>query len=194
METTFGLPRYVLPSVAEIQGQILRFVREALQEDYLPVLYGYSLGKAQEAVALLQQHGIPCVQHASVAKMSEACRAAGLALVAPEIYESEVPSGHVLVAPPSAAKLKKLQNVERKRTAMLSGWGLNPAAHYRYRTDTVIPLSDHADYAELVETVERVAPALVYTIHGSTKEFSADLRQRGVEAWCMRGYDQLELF
>ena len=54
-ETTFGLPMYVFPPEEEIQKQILGFVRSAIEEGEVPVLFGYSLGKAQEAIALLEK-------------------------------------------------------------------------------------------------------------------------------------------
>ncbi|MDB4461736.1 ATP-dependent DNA ligase, partial [bacterium] len=37
------------------------------------------------------------------------------------------------------------------------------------------------------------SPSLVYTLHGSTREFARDLRAKGFEAWSIYGDDQLEL-
>jgi len=59
--------------------------------------------------------------------------------------------------------------------------------------DEVFPLSDHADYPELLETVAQVQPRRVLTVHGYTREFAADLRRRGYEAWALAQDDQLEL-
>jgi hypothetical protein len=47
METTFGLPRYRFPPTEEVIGQIVAFCRDALETGAVPVLLGYSLGKAQ---------------------------------------------------------------------------------------------------------------------------------------------------
>jgi Cft2 family RNA processing exonuclease len=66
-------------------------------------------------------------------------------------------------------------------------------ARYQFRCDAAFPLSDHADYDELLECVERVQPKRVYTVHGFVEEFAADLRRRGVEAWALGGGNQLEL-
>ena len=71
-ETTFGLPKYVFPPEHEIQEQILNFVRSSIDDGETPILFGYSLGKAQEAVALLEKNKIPCLQHKTVAAMTEA--------------------------------------------------------------------------------------------------------------------------
>jgi len=76
---------------------------------------------------------------------------------------------------------------------MLSGWALQPGAKYRYQVDEVFPLSDHADYPELLETVELVKPRRVYLVHGYTQQFAANLRALGVEAWTLEKADQMEL-
>ena len=39
-----------------------------------------------------------------------------------------------------------LKGLKSKRTAMLSGWAMQPGAKYRYRVDAMIPFSDHADH------------------------------------------------
>jgi DNA ligase-1 len=81
----------------------------------------------------------------------------------------------------------------KRRVAMLSGWALTPGASYRYRVDEAIPLSDHADHPGLLECVQRVRPKKILTVHGSTREFAAELRQRGHDAWSAMGNDQLDL-
>lgn len=192
-ETTFGLPKYVFPSEQEIQDQILGFVQSAFDDGETPILFGYSLGKAQEVIALLEKNDIPCLQHKTVLVMTEACRKAGLDLKEAEIYEKEVPPGYALVCPPNTVRSKALRAMKKKRTAMLTGWALNANAHYRYQSDAAFPLSDHADYPGLLEAVAQVKPKLVYTLHGSAKQFATDLRARGIEAWSVFGNDQMEL-
>jgi len=192
-ETTFGLPKYVFPPEAEIQREIVHFVESAFEDGEVPILLGYSLGKAQEAVAILEKHGISCLQHKTVAVMTEACRSAGLELKAPNIYDKEIPARHALICPPNTIRSKALRAIKRKRTVMLTGWAMNGGAHYRYKTDAAIPLSDHADHPGLMEAVAKVKPKLVLTLHGSAREFATELRSLGVEAWSVFGNDQMEL-
>lgn len=208
LETTFGLPHYAFPPPLEIESAVLRFVHDALADGEVPVLLGYSLGKAQEALALLHEHGIPALLHPSVAEMTRACREAGVrALPEPlilgeapaspssTIYHppSNIPTGHAVIAPPNAVRSKLLRAIPKRRVAMLSGWALTPGASYRYRVDEAIPLSDHADHPGLLECVQRVRPKKILTVHGSTREFAAELRQRGHDAWSAMGNDQLDL-
>src|SRR5262249_2682330 len=55
------------------------------------------------------------------------------------------------------------------------------------------PLSDHADYDDLLRYVELVQPRRVLTLHGFAAAFAADLRARGLEAWALSEENQMEL-
>ena len=194
METTFGLPQYEFPNPMEIEAQVLRFVHDSFADGATPVLLGYSLGKAQEALALMAEHGIPCLLHPAAAVMTQACREAGVpGLPEPVVFEGQAPPGHVVIAPPHAARTELLRGLPARRTAMLSGWALQPGAKFRYRVDAMIPLSDHADHPGLMECIQRVHPKRVLTVHGFAREFAAELRAKGIDAWSAAGGDQLEL-
>jgi hypothetical protein len=52
---------------------------------------------------------------------------------------------------------------------------------YRLGVDHAIPLSDHADYDELFEAVERVSPKIIYCTHGPLS-FVDHLRAAGFNA------------
>lgn len=194
LETTFGLPRFTFPPPLEVEAEVMRFVHSAFHDGDTPVLLGYSLGKAQEALALLHEHGVPALLHPTVAEMTRACRASGVdSLPEPLLLEGGVPPGTAVVAPPNSVRSKLLRAIPGRRVAMLSGWALSPGARFRYRVDDVFPLSDHADHPGLLECVRRVRPQRVLTVHGFAREFAAELRQRGIDAWSAAGNDQLEL-
>jgi DNA ligase-1 len=194
LETTFGLPQFNFPSQMEVETAVLRFVHDTLADGEVPVLLGYSLGKAQEALALLHEHEIPVLLHPNVAEMTRACRDAGVSsLPEPQLLDGTVPPGHAVIAPPNAVRSKLLRAVGNRRVAMLSGWAMVPGATFRYRVDEAIPMSDHADYPGLMECIQRVRPKKILTVHGYTREFAAELRLRGQDAWSANGHDQLEL-
>ena len=194
LESTFGLPVFEFPSPMEVEASVLRFVNDAFADGETPVLFGYSLGKAQEALALLAEHGIPALLHPAVAAMTVACREAGFEMLPePVEFDGYAPPGHVVIAPPATIRSKLLRGLKSTRTAMLTGWALQPGSKYRYRVDEVIPFSDHADHPGLMECIQRVRPKKILTVHGFAKEFAAELRTRGMDAWCAMGGDQLEL-
>ena len=194
METTFGLPRYRMPPRAEVAARVIAFCRETLEAGAVPVLLGYSLGKAQEIVRLVLDAGLTPMLHESVWKMTALHRE-----LRPDFpdgsvrFKASAAKGHVLVFPPSAARGPELAKAGAHRTAVLTGWAVDPGAQYRYRCDAAFPLSDHADYDELLRYVELVQPRRVLTVHGFASEFAADLRRRGVEAWALAGQNQIEL-
>ena len=53
METTFGKPEFVFPPTEQVFSDVIKFCREALEDGEVPVLLGYSLGKAQEILLRL---------------------------------------------------------------------------------------------------------------------------------------------
>ncbi|MGA0845254.1 MAG: ATP-dependent DNA ligase [Luteolibacter sp.] len=195
LETTYGLPKYQFPPQIEVEAGVMNFVSGALADGETPVLLGYSFGKAQEALALLDAHGVPAMLHPAVAEMTLLCRSMGAVLPEPIKLEpgAKILPGHALIAPPGALRSKLLRNMKNTRTAMLSGWALQPGSQYRYQVDEVIPMSDHADHPGLMECVQRVRPRRVLTVHGFAREFAAELRARGIDAWSAAGGDQLEL-
>ena len=188
METTFGLPKYRFPSAEDVIAQMLAFVRDTLADGGIPVLQGYSLGKAQEILCALSDEGLPVMVHPSVAQITEVLAPHLGKLPQWRLFKADEAAGHVLVFPPGL----KL-DLPKMRTALLSGWAIQPSAKYRYGVDVAFPLSDHADHPELHETVEIVKPRRIYLVHGSTREFAAELRLRGHDARALGAEDQLEL-
>lgn len=196
METTFGLPKFRFPPLEEVLAAIVAFCRKELAGGRVPVLLCYSLGKAQETVCALAAAGLVPVLHQAAYRVSR-------------IYSDLMPgfpsgyalykegrafcSGEVLVAPPAVAKKLVRENVGRFRTAILTGWALDPGARYRYGADAGFPLSDHAGYDDLLAYVEKVRPRRVLTHHGYAAAFATDLRERGVEAWALNQENQLTL-
>ncbi|MGH7936704.1 MAG: MBL fold metallo-hydrolase RNA specificity domain-containing protein, partial [Chthoniobacterales bacterium] len=193
METTYGLPRYRLPATELVVQQIVAFCREALEEGATPVLLGYSLGKAQEILCSLTEANLRPMLHGSVYRMTRIYEQFGQAFCQYERYAASAVAGKVLICPPSANRSRMIQQIKNKRVAMISGWAVEPNAIYRYQVDAAFPLSDHADYTDLLRYVELVQPKRVLTLHGFAAEFARDLRDRGIEAWALSEQNQLEL-
>ncbi len=193
METTYGLPRYRLPPTELVVQQIIAFCREALEDGATPVLLGYSLGKAQEILCSLSEANLQPMLHGSVFRMTRIYEQFGQNFCNYERYDAGATAGKVLICPPSANRSRMIQRIKNKRVAMISGWAVEPNAIYRYQVDAAFPLSDHADYTDLIRYVELVQPKRVLTLHGFAAEFARDLRDRGIEAWALSQQNQLEL-
>ena len=193
METTFGLPHYVFPPAAEVIAEVVKFCHEALEDGDVPVLLGYSLGKAQEILSALATANVPVMLHGAVWKMTRVYEGLGMTFPAYQKYAAGEVSGHALICPPNVNGSAMLRKIRNRRVAMLSGWAMTPGARFRYQADAAFPLSDHADYTDLLKHVDAVAPKRVLTLHGYAHEFARDLRERGIEAWSLTGANQLEL-
>ncbi|MEM9446219.1 MAG: ATP-dependent DNA ligase [Verrucomicrobiota bacterium] len=192
METTYGLPQYIFPPSQEVMADIIKFCIEAVEDNKVPVLFGYSLGKSQELLSCLSQAELPIVLHSSIYRMTEIYKKLGVKFPPYAKFSGESLSGKVLLFPPNANRSSALQKISNRVTAAITGWALNPGAVFRYQCDAVFPLSDHADFNDLVRYVELVKPKKVYTVHGSAKEFALHLRNLGFEAWALTGDNQLE--
>ena len=194
METTYGLPKYRMPPTDEVLARMIAFCQEALEDGAVPVLLGYSLGKSQEILCALLAAGLTPMLHGAVWKMTEIYRQ-----LRPDFPTGYVPyaagevAGKVLVCPPSANRTVMITRIKNRRVASLTGWALDPGATYRMQCDAAFPLTDHADYPDLLRYVELVQPKRVLTLHGFAAAFARDLRARGVEAWALSEDNQLEL-
>jgi DNA ligase 1 len=192
METTFGLPRYVLPPAEQVMEEIILFCRESLAHGDVPILFGYSLGRSQELLCGLASAQLPVMMHPRAFKLCRVYEQLGIGFPAYRSFDAADAAGHVVIAPWQRRDSAFLAALPRRRTAVVSGWALDPGAVYRYRCDAAFPLSDHADFPELLAYVEKTGASKVLTLHGFAREFAATLRSRGIEAWALGEENQLE--
>jgi len=193
METTFGLPHYVFPPQEAIDRGIVDFCRQALADRVAPVLYAYSLGKTQELLQIVGGAGLPVMLHTHGYQMTRRYAELGMKLPPFALLDTSNYAGHVIIAPPMSGQAEPLSWIHPKRTAVATGWAMDSGAIYRNGCDAAFPLSDHADFPDLLAFVEQVRPKLVYTLHGFAREFAATLRGRGIEAWAIGQQNQMEL-
>ena len=193
MECTFGRPHYVFPSRDEVDDAIVTFATKALEDGRAPIFYAYSLGKAQEAMAILGKAGVPITVHGAIDTIARVYRSAGVQLPPYDRYDAATYDGtRALIWPPSATQPKALHN-KPSRSVVLTGWAVDKNAAYRYGADAAIPLSDHADYAALLRYVELAQPRQVLLNHGR-RDFVWRLRRLGIDATYLEANEQLALF
>ena len=194
MECTYGRPQYVFPSRDEVEEQIVDFAQRALEDGCAPMFFAYSLGKAQEAMAILHKANIPITTHGAVHAMARVYEEAGVRLGPYEKYDAKTYDGtSALIWPPSGKTRPAAAHKRPIRTAMLTGWALGPGAAFRYGADAAIPLSDHADFPSLLRYIERAEPKKVLLNHG-WRDFEWRLRRMGINAEYLEQHQQLALF
>jgi Cft2 family RNA processing exonuclease len=181
MESTYGHPRYRLPPREESIAQLVALVTRVLNDGRTPVVQAYVLGKAQEVTRILTLAGIRVVQHPLVHAVSEVYQRCGCDLGPIELCDGPPPTDAAVIAPPRRQKAAALVGLRRPVSIGVTGWAIDPACRWRLGADYAVPLSDHADFDELIECIERVEPAVIYCTHGP-EEFVELLRKRGHNA------------
>ncbi|HEV2294858.1 MAG TPA: MBL fold metallo-hydrolase RNA specificity domain-containing protein [Tepidisphaeraceae bacterium] len=202
MESTYGLPLFRFPPWRSVAEQLVELVELALREGRQPIVMGYALGKAQEATRILTDAGVPVTLHGGVFALNQTCERLGVSLGPYRRYVAEDFHGPraldlmqrgVLIAPPNVARSPFVTRFKNPLRIMLSGWSMLKGAIYRYGVDHALPLSDHADFDELMELIDRVRPKKIFTHHGY-REFAGILQGKGLDATAARPDEQLMLF
>lgn len=192
MECTFGNPYYAFPPRDEVAAEMTAFANDALESGAVPVFYAYSLGKAQEAIAILGNAGFPLAVHGAIYAIAKVYEACGVRLPEYERFNDDTFGLSAVVWPPGRA-LPQTLAAKPLRKAILTGWSLDRNAAIRYGVDRGFALSDHADYPALLRYVELAQPKKVLLNHGR-RDFVYRLRAAGVDAEYLEEHEQLSLF
>lgn len=193
MESTFGLPRYRMPPRDQVIARLLEIVTGALADGAVPVIHAYALGKSQEVTKLLTSHNIPVQQHPTIHAVSEVYCQCGADLGNFSLFDGKWREGHAVVTLPQSARNFRLAGMKKVVSIATTGWAIDSSTRYRWGVDHALPLSDHADFDELIETVRRVEPREVYSTHGPY-EFVDHLRDHGFNAHPLHPPKQRRLF
>jgi Cft2 family RNA processing exonuclease len=182
MESTFGEPRFRHPAVDELESQLRMILDDAAERRLVPVFQAYALGKAQELSRWLSDLGKPVLQERSISKISDVYRQCGVEVGQVSEYPSYWRPGHAVVIPPRFHKPIGLARLPAALHVAVTGWAGEESVLRKWGADRTLGLSDHADFAQLLEAVERVQPREVYCFHGPM-EFVDHLRSQGVAAY-----------
>jgi putative mRNA 3-end processing factor len=168
-EATFGLPVFRHePAAAEI-AKLLASVRAFPERTHLVGVYG--LGKCQRLIALLRQAGYdrPIHLHGALVALCSLYQRLGIALgdLRPVADAPKASfAGEIVLCPPSALADRWSRRMADPVTAFASGW-MRVRARARQRgVELPLVVSDHADWPELVSTIEDTGAAEVWVTHG----------------------------
>ena len=190
IETTFGAPMFTFPKRDEVALDMVRWaVMEAIPGGRVPTFKADSIGNAQEIISIFNRMTkLPVVTAKSATKVSDVYREYGYSLDYVDADSDEgrelLEAGRCVLVAPKGSKLKR-ENLE---VALASGW-----AAIMKRRGHSFPLSDHADFRDLLRFIRRCHPKRVLTFHGGalTKGFAGYVRRRlGIDARLLTGSEE----
>lgn len=187
-EATFGTPSYVWPKNVEMGREIWEWWQSNAARGFNSVLLAYSLGKAQRVLGLLSpwaQKPIYC--HSAVTDLNACYKEQGIHL-AETLCLSQVGSdvqlrGELLLVPHAFLESPQAKILGgRFQTAFASGWmsQRNPMSE---KWDHGFVISDHADWNDLLRTIQETGARKVYVQHRGRGALVRHLRSQGIEAY-----------
>ncbi len=178
IESTFGLPSFSFPERSSLYEEMGHWIESEVAQDNFVVLAGYSLGKAQELTKIVNEFTpfSPLV-HESIFENNELYEKFGVKLGEFEKLDRNANDFNVLILPPSLCNVDVLDALQysigkKVSAALATGWNFRTP-----QFDKVFPLSDHADYAQLLRYVKECGAKKVYTVHGFCKEFARHVQR-----------------
>ncbi len=194
METTFGRPEFLFPPASKTIEKIRDWCAKAHKENKVPVLLAYSLGKAQELMLGLKPWGFEFVVHPSIADICEIYKGLGYQFGPLHVAGNQSPENRIVIWPPNGRNHSWYSGISNKvRTAFISGWAMDPGTRQKHHCDEAFPISDHADFSELLAYVWQIHPKQIFTHHGFAADFASHLRLTGRDAKALGEIEQLEL-
>ncbi len=191
-EATFGLPVFRHPPAVEEVRRLLDSV--ALFAERTHVVGCYALGKCQRLIRLLREAGWdrPIYLHGALARVCEAYEAMGVELgpLLPATIAGGKAraafAGTIVLAPPGAIADRWARRLADPVVCLASGW-MRVRQRARARgIELPLVISDHADWAELNDTIDEVQCAEVWGTHGSEEALIHAAGLRGVRGRALR--------
>ena len=194
-EATFGLPVFVHPKPEHEIARLLDSV--ALFPERTHVVGCYALGKCQRLIALLREAGWdrPIFLHGALTSMCDVYRDCGVALgeLRPATAAAKAALvGAIVLAPPGAIADRWARRLEDPVVSLASGWMRVRQRAKSRGVELPLVISDHADWNELLATLQDVGAPEVWVTHGREEALIHAAEGLGIRGRALRlvGYDE----
>ncbi len=188
-EATFGLPVFRHPPA---DGEIARLLSSlALFPQRTHLVGCYALGKTQRLIALLRQAGWdrPIYLHGALAPVCALYETLGVRLgdLRPATVAARAElAGAIVLAPPGAIADRWARRLEDPVVCLASGWMRVRQRAKSRGVELPLVISDHADWDELLATLDDVAAPEVWVTHGSEEALIHAAGLRGIRGRALR--------
>ena len=189
-EATFGLPVFKHPD-ANTQIEILI---KSIQKfpNRCHIIGVYSLGKAQRIIKMLRTKGWmdTIYIHGSLVKICRLYEKFGIDLgrLEPATVKDkpekphEYYKGKLILAPPSALSDVWSRRFPNPILGMASGWMTVKQRAKQRGINLPLIISDHADWHDILKTIEEVSPKEVWVTHGSEEALIYACKKKNIKA------------
>ena len=193
-EATFALPVFRHPDDREEIARLLAH-RDTFPDRAL-LVGAYTLGKAQRIIRLLREAGYdrPIYIHGGLEAINATYERFGIGFgelrQVMETPKAEM-AGAIVVAPPATLNDRWSRRLPDPVPCFASGW-MRVRARARQRgVELPLVISDHADWDELLRTLDDVGAPHVWVTHGEEEALIHCARQKGIDARALRlqGYE-----
>lgn len=184
-ESTFALPVFNWDEQAQLQQSMQTWISSVMAKQKVPVLKGYSLGKAQRLVYMLQQAGVPIYVHPTIYKTQEVLQQVGFnfSYTQPLTQVKDIPKLQqaVVILPPSINTAEHSW-ADKIEVANCSGWMQIKGNYKRSNVNRGFAISDHADWKGLLQAIQATQAKQVFVTHGYQSILTKYLIQKGLDA------------
>jgi putative mRNA 3-end processing factor len=194
-EATFSLPVFKHPPLEVELKKLLDSLAANPKRCHL--VGAYALGKCQRIIAGLRQLGYhdKIYLHGALIKLCELYQKSGIDLGALEhasTLDLSTSAGKIVLAPPSALHDRWSRRFEDTLVALASGWMQIRARAKQKGIDLPLIISDHADWNELIQTIQEVNPSEVWVTHGREEAlvYQATVLGYKAQALSLLGYEE----
>lgn len=196
-EATFGLPIFKHPSITNEIQKLLESLKLFPTKCHLVGVY--ALGKCQRFISELRRLGYlePIYIHGALKKTCDFYRLSGCPLgilqLADGLNESSA-QGKIVLCPPNSIHDRWSRRFGDKIVGMASGWMQIRARAKQKRIELPLVISDHADWNELISTIQEINPREIWITHGQEQALLYYAAQKGYQAKPLHflGYQELE--
>lgn len=188
-EATFALPVFSHPKLEDEIAKVIRSMELFPSRAHL--IGVYALGKCQRIMMALRNAGYsePFYLHGALIKLTELYESYGydFGTWVPVsdfrgAQQKEIMRGRVVLAPPSALADRWSRTLPDMLPTMASGWMQIRARARQRRAEMALIVSDHADWDDLLRTIDETQASDVWITHGRVEALEYALTQKGIRA------------
>ena len=179
IECTFGSPCYNFPPFTQLQEKLIEYIETQNSSNNPIIVLAYAFGKSQIIHKILNEaHEI--ILDKNIAKNTVILEQNGI------VFPKWVPyskynvkrllnkKNYVLIIPPYSMFQPPYNKLiaSGAKVVCVSGKVVKKSYREEFLADYYLPLSDHCDFKELNEFIEKCSPQKIYLMHGQIEKLS----------------------